>query len=203
MGPIHWASALMAAGVRQHTAETWAPLFDRYIQPEAFSAGHEEMDDFVGQILHESARLESLEEGLWYSTPERLCAVWPSRFPTPFDALPFVHAPQALAEKVYGGRLGNTQPGDAYRFRGRGLVQITGRANYQAVQDATGVPILDSPDILATPEQALVVSKAWWDRKIPDSAVGDIKRITRLVNGGLVGLADREELTQLTKDATT
>ena len=120
-----WAEILRACGVRSATASRWAPVFAAEIRSGAFSAGDAELDDFLAQILHESAMLERLEEGLSYSA-ERLCAVWPGRFPTIAAAQPYARNPDALANKAYGGRLGNTQPGDGWRFRSRGLMQVTG-----------------------------------------------------------------------------
>lgn len=199
---IDWAATLAHAGVRAATAAKWAPLFTQHVQPDQFSAGLEDLQDFTGQILHESMRLERLEESLWYSTAARLCQVWPSRFKTEFDALPYLHQPQRLANFVYGGRMGNVGPNDGWTYRGRGLVMVTGLANYRDIEAVTGIPLVSQPDTLAEPETALIVSKAWWERRIPDSAVGDIPRITRLVQGGQEGLADREQLTHLIKDAT-
>lgn len=79
---------------------------------------------------HETgARFAPVEENLNYSA-KRLTQVWPTRFPTITAATPYASNPEKLANKVYGGRLGNTEPGDGWRYRGRGMVQITGRDNY-------------------------------------------------------------------------
>lgn len=191
-----WAEILAGCGVRLATAGRWAPVFATEIRPGVFSAGFAELDDFLGQVLHESSMLERLEEGLSYSA-ERLCAVWPNRFPTLADARPYARSPEALANKVYGGRLGNVQPGDGWRFRGRGLMQVTGRANYTVVGAALGLDLAANPDLLAQPAIALRASIAWWERNVPDSAMGDVKRVTKLVNGGHHGLDDRTKLAAL------
>lgn len=191
-----WAEILRACGVKPATASRWAPVFAAEIRSGAFSAGDAELDDFLAQILHESAMLERLEEGLSYSA-ERLCAVWPGRFPTIAAAQPYARNPEALANKVYGGRLGNTQPGDGWRFRGRGLMQVTGRANYEVVGKAIGLDLAANPDLLAKPDIALRASIAWWERNVPDSVMGDVKRVTKLVNGGTHGLDDRARLAAL------
>ena len=176
----------------------WAPLFARYLQPSSFSAGQAEMAEFLGQVCHESRMLARLEENLNYSAP-RLCEVWPGRFPTLASARPFEHNPRELAEKVYGRRMGNNLPGEGWLFRGRGLIQCTGRDNYRLVEDVTGLPVLSQPDLLTQPEVALRVSLAWWEKRVPDSALGDTERVTRAVNGGTAGLEDRQKLTQLAR----
>lgn len=197
---LDWAARLLQLGVDGSRIDVWAPLFAAHVQPDGFGQGAQEMDDFIGQILHESGMLAHIEENLEYSAA-RLTAVWPSRFPDLQAAEPFAFNPHDLANEVYGHRLGNTEPGDGWLYRGRGLIQVTGRANYQLVQDATTIPLVAHPDMLAQPEMALVVSKAWWDKKVPDTAVGDVARITRIVNGGLVGLADRQRLTDQAMEA--
>lgn len=189
-----WNQILIACQVKPQTAARWAEVFAAEIQPGTFSAGDSEIDDFLGQILHESGMLERLEEGLSYSA-ERLMAVWPKRFPTLGDAQPYARSPEALANRVYGSRLGNTEPGDGWRYRGRGLVQITGRGNYRATGEALGIDLEADPDQLAAPAIALRASIAWWEKNLPDSVMGDIVAVTRRVNGGTVGLADRERLT--------
>lgn len=193
---MQWLSLLLHCGVRVKVASTWAPIFAQVIDDNTFSKGDAEIDDFLGQILHESDMLEQLEESLYYSTQGRLMAVWPSRFKTLADEQPYLRNPEALANKVYGGRTGNTALGDGWRYRGSGLIQVTGKNNYAALQAATGVPVLDQPELLrqATPE-ALRVVIAWWEGNVPDAIMGDVRKVTRAVNGGQVGLAHREHLT--------
>ena len=84
---------------------------------------------FIGQCAHESNNFKTLEENLNYR-PETLMKVWPSRFPDLATADKYAHNPQALANKVYAGRLGNNQENDGWNFHGRGLIQLTGRENY-------------------------------------------------------------------------
>lgn len=163
-----------------------------------------EVDDFLSQVLHESGMLERMEEGLVYSTPERLCAVWPTRFPTVASAQPYVRNPAALANKVYGGRMGNTQGGDGFKYRGSGPIQVTGRDNFAALQKATGLPLLDNPDLLRRPGvEALRVCIAWWEGNVPDSVMGNAKRVRKAVNGGTVGLDDTVRLAALAGGALT
>ena len=92
--------------------------------------------------------------------------------------------------------MGNTQPGDGWRYRGRGPIQLTGRANYAFVGDLMGQDLVDLPELMEQPRYALEATIAWWERRIPDSMLGDPERVTQRVNGGLIGLADREELTE-------
>lgn len=89
--------------------------------------------------------------------------------------------------------LGNNQPGDGGRFRGRGLLQTTGRANYAALRDATGLDCVNHPEMLADPETAVEAAVRYWSsRKINDAADrNDIRAVCKLINGGLNGLADQ------------
>ena len=193
---MDWLAILTRCGVKPSTAARWAPVFSEEIGPDTFSLGAAEIDDFLGQVLHESGMLERVEEGLTYSTAERLCAVWPRRFPTVADAMPFVRAPQALANRVYGGRMGNDQPGDGWKYRGRGLLQVTGKDNYRQVGEALGLDLVNDPDLLAQPAIALRASIAWWEGNVPDAAMGNIVKVTKRVNGGTVGLQHREQVTR-------
>lgn len=190
-----WADVLTRCGVKPATAERWAPVFSRHIGEKSFSAGLSELGDFLGQVLHESGMLERLEEGLTYTTADRICAVWPRRFACREDAAPYVRNPSGLANKVYGGRMGNTLSGDGYRFRGRGLLQVTGRDNYTAVGKALGLDLLTNAEMLAEPAVALRASIAWWEGNLPDSIMGDIVKVTRRVNGGTVGIEHRAQVT--------
>lgn len=200
MAHYDWFTILTRCGVRPDTARNWAPVFDAEIGPDTFSTGAEEIPEFLGQILHESGRLERIEEGLSYSV-ERMMAVWPARFPTHAGARPYERNPQALANKVYGGRMGNTEPGDGFKFRGRGLLAVTGRDNYRAVGKAIGLDLETNPDLLADPAIALRASIAWWNANIPDGMLGDITKVTRRVNGGTHGIDDRVALTKRASEA--
>ena len=191
-----WNEILIQCRVKPFTAANWAAVFAQEIGADTFSKGESEIDDFLGQILHESALLEKLEEGLYYKTPGRLMAVWPSRFASLADELPYLRNPEALANKVYGGRMGNVRPGDGWRYRGGGLIQVTGADNYRALQQATGLPVYDKPELMRQPgATCLRAAIAWWERNIPDGLMGDTTRVTRRVNGGVIGLADRMALT--------
>lgn len=100
--------------------------------------------------------------------------------------------------KAYEGRkdLGNTQPGDGVRFKGRGLIQITGRTNYTAVMMALGIDCVERPELLETPENACRSAAWWWHSKKLNQLAdeGDFLRITKIINGGTNGLADRQAL---------
>lgn len=199
-----WLSVLLHCGVRIKPASTWAPIFAQVIDDGTFSKGDAEVDDFLGQILHESDLLESLEESLDYRTPGLLMKTWPTRFKSLADERPYLHNPEALANKVYGGRMGNVNPGDGWKYRGSGLIQVTGADNFKALQAATGIPVFDHPELLrmASPE-CLRVSIAWWNGHVPDSVIGNVSKVTRIVNGGQIGLAEREKLTDEARDALT
>ncbi len=194
--PAQWYDILIRLGVKPITAARWSPHFSSVLVSDAFSRGEAELDDFLGQVLHESARLEQLEEGLYYKTPGRLMAIWPTRFKSLADERPYLCNPEALANKVYGGRMGNVNPGDGWRYRGGGLIQCTGSDNYRALQAATSIPVHDHPELLRRPSaEALRVCLTWWEGHVPDSVMGNITKVTRAVNGGLIGLADRKALT--------
>lgn len=189
-----WLKVLVYCGVRFATAVNWAKVFEARVQPEAFNLGEREIDDFVGQLLHETGRLEHLEEDLNYSA-KRLNEVWPNRFPTVGYAMPYAFNPEALANKTYGGRLGNVNPGDGWKYRGSGIPMITGRANYELVEKITGLPIVEHPELLRTPEGALVCGIAWWEKKIPDEAIDSVEKVTKIVQGAQRGIEDRASLT--------
>ena len=193
-----WCKVLLACGVQAHIAEFWGQVFADVVSEQSFSKGDTELDDFLGQILHESGLLTTFTENLNYSA-ERLRVVWPGRFPTLADARPYAHNPEALANRVYGGRLGNTDPGDGWRYRGRSPIQLTGKDNYARVGELMGQDLVTMPELLEQPRFALEACIHWWEDRIPDSMIGDVTKISTRVNGALLGLADRERLTQ---DAT-
>lgn len=149
---------------------------------------------FLAQLAHESALMPQ-EENLNYSA-QRLCQVWPNRFPTLAVAQQCAYNPVALANKVYGGRLGNTAPGDGHRFRGRGLIQLTGRANYALYGPLVGVDLVAQPELLLRYDVSALVAGAYWERHACNALADrdDLEGITRKINGGTNGLADRRRL---------
>lgn len=191
-----WMSILYALGVREPTARKWGPGFSEIVRADAFSLGWDEVDDFVAQIVHESAHLEYVVENLNYRV-ENLSRVWPRRFTNLEYAKQYAMNPEKLGNRVYGGRMGNDQPGDGFRYRGRSPLMITGKANYELVQTEIGEPLVDMPELLETPRVGLKAAVAWWERSIPDSIVNNAELVSRRVNGGDTGLKERVRLARI------
>jgi len=192
---MNWTEILAKCGVKKSTAEKWAPAFSELVKPESFSKGFAELDDFLAQIFHESGMLEHVEENLNYKTPESICRAFKSkRFPTLESAMPYVKSPEKLANYVYKNRIGNKYDDDGWRYRGRGLIQVTGRANYEALGFAA------NPDELLNLYNALKTAIRWWEGNIPDVIIDDVVKVSRRVNGGDNGLAHREQLYKTCRD---
>ncbi len=157
---------------------------------------------FLAQVGHESGQFRTLVESLNYTTAARLMKVWPKRFPTLDAAAPYVKNAQGLANFVYARRLGNgdAASGDGFRYRGRGLIQLTGRSNYEAAGKAIGVDLVKNPDALVQPPYAALSAAWFWqshglnalaDDRTDDSDLEDFREITRRINGGYVGIQER------------
>lgn len=149
---------------------------------------------FLAQVAHESGGFRTLVESLHYSAT-RLLQVWPTRF-TPTDAAAMAFNEQAIANRAYGGRLGNgpEDSGDGYAFRGRGLIQLTGRDNYTRCGAALGLDLVGHPELLEQPIYAAQSAGWFWSTRgcneLADA--GDYLGITKRINGGTNGQADRE-----------
>lgn len=169
--------------------------------PHGIDATPRRLSHFLAQIGHESGGFSLRIESLNYTSAERLMKIWPSRFPTVSAAQPFVRNEPALADKVYGGRLGNNRPGDGFRYRGRGLIQLTGRDTYQEYSDKLGVDLVGNPDLAFEPVTALRIAAEYWaGRKLrgerPMNALADndkLRALTYRINGGFTNFAHREE----------
>jgi predicted chitinase len=135
---------------------------------------------FLAQIAHESAELRFMEE-IWGPTEQQ------KKYEPPSD----------LAT-----RLGNTQQGDGFRYRGRGPIQITGRSNYQKYGSLIGIDLVGNPDLAATPQFAFTTAALFWKtnglNELAD--VEDFITITKRINGGLNGLADRQKYYEIAKN---
>lgn len=149
----------------------------------------------LAQGAHESCGFSKMVENLNYSA-ERLCAVWPHRFPTIAKAQPYAHNPEKLANSVYANRMGNGPPesGDGWRNRGRGLFEITGHDNYAELAEAMAMSLDDVRPWLETINGA-AVSACWFFQRHGLIDLAKTPRIiddTLRVNGGLEGLSDRQ-----------
>jgi putative chitinase len=150
---------------------------------------------FIGQCAHESGNFKTLEENLNYK-PEALMRVWPSRFPDIATAMKYAHNQEAIANKVYGGRMGNgvEETGDGWKYHGRGLIQLTGKENYANCGSGIGVDLLSNPSLLNTPEYATLSAGWFWNKKGLNALAdaGDFETMTKRINGGTLGLDDRK-----------
>ena len=147
---------------------------------------------FMAQLEHES-NLKPIAENLNYSAVG-LVTVFPKYF-TQQSAQQYMRKPQAIANRVYANRMGNgtEASGDGWRYRGRGFIQITGKNNYAALSKATGVDYISNPDLLLNESDAMISALWYWNviggNQLADD--GNIKEITRKINGGFNGLSDR------------
>ena len=147
---------------------------------------------FIGQCAHESGNFKTLQENLNYSA-KGLNATWPSRFPSEEAAQPFHRNPEKIANKVYSGRMGNTEEGDGWKYRGRGLIQSTGKDNYRLASDALGVDLVGNPDLVLSKEYAALTAAWYWNKRglNKEADAKDFTGMTKKINGGTIGLADR------------
>ena len=160
--------------------------------------GTNERAMFLAQMHHESNGFARLEESFRYSSADRVMANSASarKAGAAAVAAALQAGPEALAEIMYGGRMGNTAKGDAYRYRGRGFVQLTGRENYDTAGRWIGVDLLKNPELAAQPAIAARIAVWYWNSRRLSAAAkaGDVPAVTRGINGGSNGLADRQQL---------
>ena len=203
-----WLKVLLLCGVRGTTANRWAPVFGETITPDSFSAGEKDLADFLPTVLHESGMLERLEEDGRYSA-KRIRDLgnasapgsrWRSLVPRADE---LAGNPEKFFEAVYGDRLGNGPEGtgDGALYRGRGLIMLTGKANYAWQGKRSGQDLLEVPDLAAQPHFALEFAVSWWEGKVPDVMLGDSAGIRRIVNGGTFGLSEVQALVDRTQGA--
>lgn len=177
----------------------WAVWLDAAMQRYAITSPRR-VAHFLAQVGHESARLTVTEESLFYRTAGRIQATWPSRFATEADAQIYVANPRGLANLVYGGRMGNVGPDDGWNFRGRGLIQTTGRRNFARLAEVFGFASAEKAAVWAGTREGAAMSAGlfWSDERLNDLAdqggAEMVAAITLRVNGGRHGLADRQAI---------
>jgi putative chitinase len=184
-----------ALGVSLEKAQTWAqPIADacaeRHINTRPRLAA------FLAQVGHESGLFTELVENLNYSA-EGLLKIFPKHF-TAAEAQHYAHHPSWIGSRVYADRMGNGNEAswDGYTYRGRGLIQLTGRDNYRACGLGLQVDLEGMPALLEQPGHAARSAAWFWDHHGLNALAdaGDFKAITHCINGGLIGLEEREAL---------
>jgi putative chitinase len=189
---------LIAAGISPTAARVFVePLAEAFMRFDISTPSRRAA--FIAQASHESAGFTRLEESLYYRTPERIRQMWPTRVPSMREAQHLCRNPKGLANVVYANRLGNGDPesGDGYRFLGRGLFQLTGKANYGAAAVALQRPYVEQPELVAQPMDAALTAGWYWQANglnmLADGA--QIDQITLRVNGpAMVAADDRRSL---------
>jgi len=172
-------------------AKWYTPLIDMFARYNINTI--QRQASFIGQCQHESSNFRTLEENLHYSA-DGLMRTWSSRFPSRDVAEQFAQNPEKIANKVYAGRMGNTQDGDGWAYHGRGLIQLTGRDNYKNCGAAVGMDLINHPELLVQPNGAALSAGWFWNKHgLNDLAdAQDYDTMTKRINGGLIGLDDRK-----------
>jgi len=155
------------------------------------------MAAFIAQCAHESGNFRALKENLNYRW-ETLRKIFPRYFPTDEIAKQYASLPnkqEAIANRVYASRMGNGDEasGDGFRYCGRGLIQLTGKTNYSWFAASLGIPVEEASEYLQTFEGAVQSACWFWESNNLNrfADVGDIRGLTRAINGGYIGLDDR------------
>ena len=170
-----------------------AEYYDMYVNMNRAAA-------FVAQTAHESGGFNFVKENLNYGA-KGLATTFKKYFPTETDAKPYERQPEKIANRVYANRMGNGNEasGDGYRFCGRGLIQLTGRNNYTKFAADLGISVEDTVAYLETPAGAVSSAGWFWDQnnlnQYCDS--NDFVTLTKRINGGTIGLEDRQHHYQL------
>ena len=152
---------------------------------------------FLAQCLHESQMLTRLSENLNYSA-EGLLKVFPKYF-TRQNVLLYKNNPEAIANHIYANRMGNgsEQSGEGFKYRGRGIIQLTGKDNYRAAGLGLELDLLNQPELLSTSKRNACDAAGWFWQSRGLNALADkddILSITKRINGGVIGLSHRSEL---------
>jgi len=174
-------------------AATWyTPLIDMFARYNINTT--QRQASFIGQCQHESNNFRTLEENLHYSA-DGLMRTWPSRFPSRDVAEQYAQNPEKIANKVYAGRMGNgtEESGDGWKYHGRGVIQLTGKENYERCGTAITADLVNQPQLLIEPHYA-VLSAGWFWNKLNLNDLADAQeygQMTKRINGGTLGLDDR------------
>jgi putative chitinase len=165
-----------------------AEYYDMYVNKKRAAA-------FIAQIAHESGGFNFVKENLNYSA-KGLMGTFKKYFPNEALAKQYERQPEKIANRVYANRMsnGDEASGDGYKFCGRGLIQLTGRANYTKFAQDLGISLDETVKYLETPEGAVSSAGWFWDQNNLNSYCDkdDFIGLTKRINGGTIGLEDRK-----------
>ena len=163
-----------------------------------------QFDEFLANLFQESGEFKHKTENMNYRA-ETLVKVWASRFPNLSAAEPFAHNPEKLANKVYGFRMGNTQPNDGWKFRGGGFIGLTGREVYEKYANYIKKSAEVTADLVRSEDYYALDSAFWFFYVLKDlknkSEANDFIGIVKSINGGLIGLQTRQFYYKRVKDS--
>lgn len=185
-----------AANISAGLAARWFPHLKATFDEFSISTPVDQAQ-FIAQVGHESGGFSRIVESLNY-TPAALVATFGKRI-TQYQADMLGRTPAhpanqlAIANLVYANRLGNKSAGDGWKFRGRGLIQITGLDNYRACGNGLNLDLITSPELLEQDDNAMRSAGWFWKFKRLGQYGADVERVTLVINGGRNGLADRCE----------
>ena len=172
--------------------EKWLePLNNAFIKYHITDINEKAM--FLAQTTHESNNYKRLEESFNYK-PKRLFEVFRKRVGTLENAKKLCdEGAKSIADFVYGGRLGNAKD-EGYKYRGRGIIQLTGKNNYEYYGKKINIDLVNNPHLAKEPDTAIEIALLFWKEKECGlyAKIGDVKTVTKLINGGYNGLADRQ-----------
>ena len=158
---------------------------------------------FLANVIQESGEFRDKQENMNYRA-ETIVRVWPSRFPDIASASPYAHNPQLLANKVYGGRMGNTDPNDGWQYRGGGFIGITGKETYQKYATYLGKDISLTADLVHSDNRYAFDSACWFfavlKKLIQVAETGNFKAVVKGINGALIGFQTRQHYYELCKE---
>lgn len=187
---------LKAFGINQKQVDAIVVTLNKYSINTPLRIQH-----FLAQLFHESGNLKFVVENLNYST-QGLNKTFKKYFPTVASTTGYARNPAKIAAKVYASRMGNGDEasGDGWKYRGRGYIQLTGKANYQSLTTDLGIDFISKPELLETIEYAALSAGWFWNKNGLNAFADkdDILSITKRINGGTNGLAERKSnLTKL------
>jgi putative chitinase len=185
---------------------------DKTLEPFGINRNALRLTHFMAQIGHECGLFKIRRESMTYTTVARILEIFGvghhSARVTPAEARGLVRQQKKLAERVYGlgnprkaRELGNTEPGDGFKFRGAGYLQITGRGSYTRHGAAIGINLTVDSDLAAEPENSLLLACEEWKEERANrlADADDLRAVTKAINGGLNGLAERRKLLNAAK----